>query len=184
MHVRTRCRMYPLQHRRLFLESRDLRVQRYSGKVEMKQSLHFEKDCFEYKEYTVREYSWCIYTHERVNAFGTTMPEHAISFYEDFLIKIIYEEVIKSTCKQRTRSFTGTLFKDTIQFQRYDLDIHYHEFWSLENVYDIILYVLQTDESTVRFKICSLLVFVIPVASSPMCASFFTICYTCTVPPH
>lgn len=51
MHVRMR-RMCPPQHRRLFLESRDLRVQRYSGKVEIKQSLHFEKDCFEYKEYT------------------------------------------------------------------------------------------------------------------------------------
>lgn len=46
-------RTYPLRHRRLFLESLDLRVQRYSGKEETKQSLHFEEDCFEYKEYIV-----------------------------------------------------------------------------------------------------------------------------------
>lgn len=60
-----RRRMCPLQHHRLFLDSRDLRVQRYSGKVEMKQSLHFEKDCFEYKEYTVRANIVDAYIHSR-----------------------------------------------------------------------------------------------------------------------
>jgi len=35
MRIRMR-RMYPLQHRRLFLESLDSRVQRYSGKEETK----------------------------------------------------------------------------------------------------------------------------------------------------
>lgn len=45
-------RIYPQRGRRLFLDFRDLRVQRYSREEETKQSLHFE-DCFEYKEYIV-----------------------------------------------------------------------------------------------------------------------------------
>lgn len=37
-----------------------------------------------------------IYIRGRVNAFGTITSEHSISFYDDFLIKIIYEEPIKN----------------------------------------------------------------------------------------